>query len=87
MGFLDRLFTKLGGRDSGRDGRSEAGAIVVRSVAEEYAWLDRHYPGRERGIQYVMEKDGKSFDLHSFKDSSGQAQSIYFDISGFYGRH
>jgi hypothetical protein len=81
MGLLDFLF---GGRDDGRDGSSPEKAIVVGSIAEEYAWMQRHCPGFHPGMQALSEIDGKPYDVLTWRNDRGEERTVYFDISRFF---
>ena len=75
-----------------RDGSSYASAIVINSnsemdgIAQEYRWLEKHYPGYQRGSQSLLFNEGRYFDLLEFTDADGKSHSIYFDITSFYGK-
>lgn len=83
MGLLDFLFGRRGG---GRDGSSPEKAIVVGSVGEEYAWMQRHCPGFQPGMQALHEIDGKPYDVLTWRNAAGEERTVYFDISRFFGR-
>lgn len=78
-----------------RDGSSAAKAIVVDSVAEEYAWLASNgwgCPGvPSKGYTFVMQDehlkfiDDKPYDVITLHHASGGERNFYFDISKFYG--
>lgn len=67
------------------DGSSPEQAIVVNSVSEEYDWLQDHYPGYKFHQQALLQIDGKPYDALTFK-YKGKKQTIYFDISSFFGK-
>ncbi|CAN5585230.1 hypothetical protein BH11PLA2_BH11PLA2_35020 [soil metagenome] len=81
MGMLSWLF----GRSSG-DGSSAAQAVVVGSVGEEYAWIQRNCPGFQPQMQALQEIDGKPYDVHTLRNAAGEERTVYFDISRFYGK-
>jgi hypothetical protein len=83
MGLLDFLFGRRGGD---RDGSSVEKAVVVGSVAEEYAWMRRHCPGFRPREQRLQEIDGKAYDVLIWENDHGEERTVYFDISGFFGR-
>jgi hypothetical protein len=82
MGLLDWFFGNGGGE---RDGTAAEKAIVVRSVEEEYRWMQRHYPGFMPQCQALTDIDGKPFDVLTWRNESGEEVTVYFDISRFYG--
>lgn len=83
MGLLDFLFRR-GRRD--QDGSSAEKAIVVRSIAEEYQWVQRHCPGFLPGGQALMEIEGKPDDVLTLRSPGGEERKVYFDISRFFGK-
>jgi hypothetical protein len=80
MGILSFLF------GSRRDGKSPRTAIVVHSIAEEYQWMQEHYPGFQPDIQTLTHSDGKPYDALRWKNEKGETVTVFFDISGFFGR-
>ena len=85
MGILDFLF----GRDKtndGRDGRTPETAIIVKSVEQEYRWMQKHYRGYQPQSQALQEIDGEFFDVLKWINGTGDEVTIYFDISAFYGK-
>jgi hypothetical protein len=83
MGFFDFLFRR---RSGDQDGSSPENAIVVGSVAEEYAWMQRHCAGFRPGMQSLQEIGGKPYDVLTWHNAKGEERTVYFDISGFFGR-
>ena len=68
-----------------RDGSSAAKAIVVDSVAEEYAWLASNCKDFTIELAAVSDdKPGKPYDVITLHDASGGERKVYFDISKFY---
>lgn len=63
-------------------------AVVVSSVAEEYQWLRKYYPGYDFIMQALVSDDtGKYYDILTFKTADGEKKSIYFDINSFFGKY
>ena len=83
MGLLDWLFHRGGG---GRDGSTPEKAIPVGSVADEYQWMRRHCPGFAPVRQVLQQVNGRSFDVLTWQNEGGEARTVYFDISKFFGR-
>jgi len=84
MGSVYSLLTRIG--VTGRDGSSPENAVVVGSVAEEYAWLQRHFPGWDAPLPVFEEIDGRDYDvfcLRSLDDPQDELR-IYFRISGMF---
>jgi hypothetical protein len=80
MGLFGWLF------GSGRDGSSLARAIVVGSIGEEYAWVQRRCPGFRPQMQALQEIDGRPYDVLTLRNDRGEERTVYFDISRFYGK-
>jgi hypothetical protein len=83
MGLLDFLFGRRNGED--RDGSTPENAVVVNSIGEEYAWMQRHYPGFQPAMQALSEIDGKPYDVLTWRNTRGEEKIVYFDISKFFG--
>ena len=77
---------------AGGDGSSEEKAVVIKGgteetgVAAEYKYLDQHFSGSKRGNQGVFASKGKQFDRLEFTTSRGEKKTLFFDITGFYGK-
>lgn len=83
MGLFDFLF---GRRGPDWDGSCAEKAVVVGSVAEGYAWMQRHCPGFHPGRQALQEIDGKPYDVLTWRNNRGEERTASFDLSGFFGR-
>ena len=68
------------------DGSSEAQAVVVSSIFEEYAWVERHCPGFQRLMQALKIIDGKPYDVLILRNDQGEERTVFFDISQFYSK-
>ncbi|MDB6064226.1 MAG: hypothetical protein JWR26_434 [Pedosphaera sp.] len=75
------------------DGSSYAQAVVIHSAEDEEAgikaeraWLEKNYPAFRKGRQSLMASGGKHYDLIEFTTAEGQAKSVYFDITDFFGK-
>jgi hypothetical protein len=84
MNIFRSLFREGGDRN---DGSTPEKAIVVGSVAEEYAWMRSNCRGWQPDVQFVEEIDGKDYDVHRLSNSRGESRTLYFDISSFYGKY
>lgn len=84
MGLFDFLFGRRGETEQ-RDGSSPEQAIVVQSIGEEYAWMQRHCPGFQPQSQALIEHNGKPYDALTWCSARGEERTVYFDISAFYG--
>jgi len=65
-------------------GSSFRTAIKVASHSEEYAWMERLYPGMQMETQSLYENEGKAYDVLEGRDKNGNFHKIYFDISAFF---
>ena len=83
MGVLDWL---LGRGRSEPDGSCASKAIPVGSIGEEYAWMQQHYPGFQPAMQALQEIEGKPLDVLTWRNNRAEQRTVYFDISGFYGK-
>ena len=77
---------------SGGDGSSAKTAVIVtapdedKGVAAEYAYLAKHFPGYATRSQSLTHEDKKIYDKIDFKTKDGRAMTIFFDITGFFGK-
>jgi hypothetical protein len=71
--------------DDTRNGTSRETAVVVRSIAQEYAWLRNHHPGFQMEMQSLSVVDGRAYDVLRCRNDRGQVQTFYFDVSQFFG--
>jgi len=75
-----------------RDGSSYDRAIVIQAsnefdgIAQEYRWIEKHYPGYKRGSQALAGDKGRAFDILTFTDAKGDSHTLYFDITSFFGK-
>jgi hypothetical protein len=75
-----------------RNGSSFAQAIIIKEKTErtgvdaEYDWLRKNYPGYKMKMQALLSEKGKFYDRLDITTAAGEAKSIYFDISNFYGK-
>jgi hypothetical protein len=69
-----------------RDGSSFEKAIIVKSVKQEYAWVEKHYPNSQRQMQQLVDHENKPFDVLTFTLQDGSTKRFYFDISKFFGK-
>ena len=76
----------------GHDGTSMSTAIVIQADNEmdgvnyEYIWLSLHHPTDMVVMQSLVTMGGRAYDVIELQSSSGEMQTIYFDITSFYGR-
>ena len=74
-------------------GSSYRTAIVVPATNEisgvqwEYAYIRTHYPGSKFMYQALDSHGGKPYDIMTFKTADGKQRTLYFDISGYFGRY
>lgn len=82
MSWLDFIF---GNKNKGRDGSTPDKAIIVDSIAAEYQWVRDNCAGYAHVMQALQQIDGKPYDVLTMRAANGEARTIYFDISRFYG--
>jgi len=82
-----------GVRFVGGNGSSTAEAIVIKGVhdeangvAAEHFWLRENMPGWTVTGQSLLTKGRKAYDAMTVQSASGEERTIYFDISGFFGK-
>lgn len=80
-------------RYSGGPGDSPETAIVINRVPDgktgvdfEYAFVRERMPGWRVAGQALVEKDGRMYDQLDLADAAGRRQSIYFDITDWFGK-
>ncbi len=78
---------------SGGDGATMESAVVIEGasntsagITAERKWVTEKYPGFKKVRQSLLRNEGKSYDLIEIETAEGKAVSIYFDISGFFGK-
>lgn len=69
-----------------RDGSSVKRAVIVTSVAQEYAVIKRRYPGFRPEKQFLQNHDGKAYDVINICNASGKKRTLFFDVSSFFGQ-
>lgn len=76
---------------AGGDGSSLEKAVLIQGATEatgvpaEYAYLRRHYPGSGVTKQSLLNEKGRIYDALDFV-WNGKSQTIYFDITEFFGK-
>jgi hypothetical protein len=77
---------------TGGDGLSLEKAIVIKAPDEvsglnaEQKYISTHY-GRYKTVMQGPElKKARRFDIITFKTDDGKEHTLYFDITGFYGK-
>lgn len=74
------------------DGSTFEKAIVITETHEragidaEYAWIAKTYPGAKTNSQALVEHGKKPYDILHITTTDGNAMTVYFDISNFYGK-
>jgi hypothetical protein len=77
---------------SGGDGSSLKQAVIVGAAGEkqgiraEYIWLHGHYPHYTLKLQSLRGADGHAYDKMDIVTADGQALSVFFDITPFFGK-
>lgn len=79
--------TQQGGSSvSERDGSRIEKAVIVKSIREEYDWVQQHYPGSRVTGQALLKQKGKHYDVLTFVTPAGETNKAYFDINSFFGK-
>lgn len=77
---------------SGHDGASKSTAIVIQADNEmdgvnyEYIWLALHHPTDMVVMQSLVTEGERAYDVIELQSSFGEMQTVYFDITSFYGK-
>jgi hypothetical protein len=78
---------------AGGDGSSISRAVVVRGVSgtrastrAEYAFLRNRFPGFRRRDQQLIRSGGRYYDALSFELPNGESRTVYFDVTGTFGK-
>ena len=73
-------------KSSELSGAKMENAIVVKSISQEYEYIDRHCPGCQVIQQSLIFVKQKPFDVLEVRKPNGESVEYYFDISSFYGK-
>ena len=74
------------------DGATTETAIIVPATNEfegvdaEYGYIQDHYPGWQHSQQSLIQTSGKIFDRIEIVGPDGIRKTIYFDITGWFGK-
>jgi hypothetical protein len=79
---------------SSGDGTSFEKAIVITGalndtagVQAEYQYIRNHFPGATVGNQRLVSQENRVFDLLELVTADHQKRTIFFDITGFFGKY
>lgn len=78
--------------DTSGDGSSTSQAIILLDkkesdgIAAEYDYLKKTYPGYHFITETMIFENNRPFDKFQIKTADGTDQTIYFDISSYYGK-
>lgn len=73
-------------------GETPATAIVIdaassaQGVPLEYEWIESKLPRARIERKVLLHIGGRTFDRFDVVLASGERRSVYFDITGFYGK-
>jgi hypothetical protein len=77
----------------GGDGRSMAQAVIIKNAANEMEgvgaearWINKVHPGWLKGRQALLTRNGKAYDRIEYRTPDGKTATIFFDITGFFGK-
>ena len=75
------------------EGSSIEKAVIVKNaknetegVAAESKWVRKVHPGWMKGDQALLENNGKYYDRIEYQTSDGKTETIFFDITEFFGK-
>ena len=75
------------------EGISIEKAVIVKNaknetegVAAESKWVRKVHPGWMKGDQALLENNGKYYDRIEYQTSDGKTETIFFDITEFFGK-
>lgn len=71
--------------DSSRDGSSYEKAIIVKNIAEEYAYIKKNCPDCKVIKQALSNHNKKYYDV-LYVNKNGTETAYYFDINSFFGK-
>ena len=78
----------------GGGGVSPLDALVIKGARNAYEgasvellYLKKNYHGFLPSDQKLIKSDGKIYDAWEIYTSGGEKKTIYFDITGCYGKH
>lgn len=81
MSFLNWLLGK-----NKKIGTSFENAIIVKSVAAEYLWMQKYYKNFFPIEIEICEFNNKFYDILTWGNNEGEFVLVYFEISSFYGK-
>ena len=77
----------------GGDGSSIEQAVIIRNAKDESEgvdaesqWISKVHPGWSKGDQALLSKKGKSYDRIEYTTPKGKTQTVFFDITEFFGK-
>lgn len=78
---------------AGGDGGSMAQAVAIKNaknemegVDAEAKWIAKVHPGWLKGSQALLTRNGKAYDRIEYRTPDGKTATIFFDITGFFGK-
>ena len=76
-----------------RDGSSFDRAVVITApneamgVNDEYIYIGEQFPGYKETGQALEQSANRSYDVVTIANAGGQTKTVYFDITGFFGKN
>jgi hypothetical protein len=77
----------------GGDGSSFATAIVINGaknefegVGAEHAYVAKSHPDWTEGDSALLGREGRLFDLNSYRAADGSEHRLIFDVTNFFGK-
>lgn len=79
---------------SGGDGTGRESAVVINGaqstfngIASESDWIRKNHPGWRREQQaFIKGDEGKYYDRIKYSTPDGKTETIYYDITDFFGK-
>ena len=77
----------------GGDGSSIEQAVIVKGAKNEFEgveaeakWIRKVHPGWQKGAQALLSEKKRYYDRIEYATPAGKTETIFFDISDFFGK-
>ena len=64
----------------------EGATNEISGVEAENSYIAAHYPGWHQKMQALLNHDGRIYDRIDVVGPKGETKSLYFDITGWFGK-
>jgi hypothetical protein len=58
---------------------------TVEGIQAERAYINKFYPGWEKGMAGLVDEDGRKYDVITIIGPKGETKQLYFDITNWFG--